>query len=142
MLASYDLNRLNVNPIEEAVKAAKELDEIKEMALNAFKTLRGYGDSADSGTSYIATAVKCVSEKAQIHLKLAKFKHPELSAVAFKDLSDGIQDKKPLSTAEAIDILRADPFAPQSIKDVKTEDVLKAMEVPLEAPALPMGKKE
>jgi hypothetical protein len=142
MLASYDLNRLGVNPIEEAVKAVRELDELKKTALEAFKQMRGYGESGDAGTQYLATAVKCVAEKASINLKLARFKHPELSAVAFKDVSGDHEETKPMTTLDAVNIIKNDPFAPAAVKNANTDDVLKAMESPLETPFLPIGSND
>ena len=138
MLAVYDLNRLGVNPIEEAVKAVKELEEMKQLAIKAFTQMRGYGENGDAGTQYLATAVRCISEKASINLKLAKFKHPELSAVAIKDVTER-EETKPMTTLDAVNIIKNDPFAPQSIQKVNTEDVLRAMDTPLEAPCLPLG---
>lgn len=142
LLASFHLDRLGHNPLEEVIKAIKELDELKSESLRAFKELRGYSSSADAGTQYLATAVKCVTDKAAINLKLARFKHPELSAIAIQDVSDRGDDKAPMTTADAIRVIAADPFAPASIKDVNTDDVIKAMNTHFDAPALPIGKSD
>jgi hypothetical protein len=141
-LAEYDLNRLGVNPIEEVVKAAKELDEIKALALKAYAEFRGVTENSDGGTQYMANALRCVSEKAQIYLKLARFKHPELSAVAIKDMSDVNEAKEPMTTRQALTILTQDPFSPKEVREIDTEKIIEAMESNIETPFLPSGEKK
>ena len=139
-LAEYDLNRLGVNPIEEVIKAARELDEIKALALKAYAEFRGVTENSDGGTQYMANAVRCVSEKAQIYLRLARFKHPELSAIAIKDMTEGNESREPMTTRQALSILTQDPFSPQAIKEIDTEKVIEAMDSVIETPFLPSGE--
>jgi hypothetical protein len=127
VLAHADLDRLNANPIEMLVEVYKE-------AMNAYKTARGYSEKGDAGAAYLGVAGKAAVD-------LAKFKHPTLSAVALKDMTDQT-DKKPLSTSQAIDIIKADPFAPQDLKDIPTDRIVDAMKSTIKAPALPMGDKK
>jgi hypothetical protein len=112
-LADQELNRLAINPIEEAIKCLAELDDVKEMNLKAFRELRGYGsDGKDAGTQYLANAIKCISEKTATYMQLARFRYPMLSAVAIKDMSDDSSSTKTLTTQEAIRIISQDPFSP------------------------------
>lgn len=127
ILAHNDLERLGANPIEMLI-------EVYQEAMNAYKTARGYSEKGDAGAAYLGVAGKAAVD-------LAKFKHPTLSAVALKDMTDQT-DKKPLSTAQAIDIIKSDPFAPQDLKDIPTDRIVDAMKSTIKAPALPMGEKK
>jgi hypothetical protein len=122
------LERLGCNPIEKLL-------EIAQMNIDAYKSGRGLSEKGDSGPSYLANATR-------VYIELAKFKHPTLSAVAIKDMADHNEGKAPLSTAAAIEVLKADAFAPNSFKEIPTEKILDAMSSGLNAPFLPSGKKE
>lgn len=141
MMASYELDRLGVNPIEELTRCMNELKDLKNEALAAYKSMRGYGEKNDAGTQYLASAIKAVSDQAAIAKTLAGFKHPTLSAVAVKDVTDSNTSKAPMTTSQAIETLKSDPFAPQSLKEIPTERILDAMNTPLNAPFLPSGNK-
>lgn len=127
-LAIEDLERLGCNPIEKLL-------EIAQMNIDAYKCGRGLSDRGDAGPQYLANATRA-------YIELAKFKHPTLSAVAIKDLSDDSNTKKPLSTAEAIEVLKKDPFAPKDFKEIPTEKIMDAMSSNIQTPFLPAGKKE
>ena len=139
LLAKNDLDRLGINPIEELHRCMQELKELKEEALLAYKSMRGYSSEKDVGPQYLANAIKAVSDQASIAHNLAKFKHPTLSAIAVKELSDGHNERQPLNTAQAIDILKADYFAPKELKETPTENIVEAMKSTINAPFLPSG---
>lgn len=139
MMASYELDRLGINPIEELYRCINELKDLKEEALRAYKSMRGFSEKSDAGTQYLASAVRAVADQAAIATTLAKFKHPTLSAVAMKDMTDMESSKAPMTTAEAINTLKSDPFAPAGLKEIPTERILDAMKTPLNAPFLPSG---
>lgn len=142
MMASYELDRLGVNPIEKLTQCVAEIDELIKMNVDSFKAMRGYGEKNDAGTQYLSNAIRGVQEKASIYTTLAKFKHPTLSAVAMKDYTDPGKSSEPMSTAQAISVLKNDPFSPPELKAIPTERILDAMSTPLDAPFLPSGKKE
>lgn len=127
LLAHADLERLNANPVEMLVEVYKE-------AMAAYKSGRGYGEKGDAGAAYLGVAGKAAVD-------LAKFKHPTLSAVALKDMTD-TKERTPLTTYQAIDIIKSDPFAPQDLKDIPTDRIVDAMKSTIKAPALPMGDKK
>lgn len=138
-MAAEDLDRLNINPIEEAIKAAKELDDMKALALEAFNKHRGHGEANDSGTQYLASAIKCITERAAIFVTMAKFKHPTLSAVAIRDVTDNNEAKEPMTTAQAIDIIKSDFFSPDCVKTISTEQVIEAINTNSDNMELPIG---
>ena len=107
-----DMEKRKIDPLKELVNAIQELDELKQINMGAYKTMRGYSDKGDAGTAYLANAVKCVTEKSTIYLALAKFKYPTLSAVAMKDVSVVQEKSEPIDTAAAIKIIKSDIFAP------------------------------
>lgn len=127
LLAHSDMERLGANPIEMLVEVYKE-------AMQAYRSGRGYGEKSDAGSQYLAVAGKAA-------IDLAKFKHPTLSAVAIKDMSED-SAKAPLSTREAIDVLKSDPFAPKEIKEIPTDRIVDAMKSQINTPFLPSGKDE
>lgn len=141
MMASYELDRLGVNPIEKLLGCVAELDELIKMNVDSFKSMRGFMEKGDSGTQYLANAIRGTQEKASIYTTLARFKHPTLSAVAMKDVTDNSHQKEPMTTAEAITVLKNDPFASDSLKATSTEKIIEAMTIPREAPLLMPGKK-
>lgn len=127
-LAIHDMERLGINPIEY-------LHEVFQESLKAFKDGRGYSDKGDAGAAYLGVAAKCASD-------LAKFKHPTLSAIALKDMSQSEEgDDKAITTIEAVRILQADPFASEQMKQIDTKRVIEAMESTIEKPTLPKGEK-
>lgn len=126
ILAHEDLKRLNANPIEMLVEVYRE-------SMSAYKSMRGYSEKSDAGAAYLSVAGKAAVD-------LAKFKHPTLSAVALKDVSQD-SDKTPLTTSQAIDIIKNDPFAPPEIKDIETDKIVDAMNSTINAPFLPTGQR-
>lgn len=142
MLASHEMERLGCNPIEKMLDGVRELDDLIKLNVDAFKQMRGYSDRQDQGSAYLANAIRATQEKISVYSTLAKFKHPTLSAVAVKDVTDNQANKAPMTTAEAINTLKSDPFAPASLKEIPTERILDAMKTPLNAPFLPSGKSD
>lgn len=128
VLAHSDLDRLGANPIEMLVEVYRE-------AMTAYKSGRGLTEKGDNGAQFLAVAGKAAVD-------LAKFKHPTLSAIAVKDMSEGASEKEPLTTAQAIDVIKSDPFAPKDLKEIPTERILDAMNSQINAPFLPGCKKE
>src|SRR6478609_9249716 len=112
-MAAADMDRLAINPIEM-------LNEVYKLSIEAFKAHRGHTDKGDAGSHYLAVAGKAA-------IDLAKFKHPTLTAVAIKDLTDDSMSKTPLTTAQAIDIIKMDPFAPKEIKEIPTDRIVDAV---------------
>lgn len=141
-MAAEEMDRLRLNPIEGALKSIEELDELIKMNIDAFKAMRGYSDRQDQGSAYLANAVRAVATKKDTYLTLAKFKYPTLTAIGIKDLSDDSNSKKPLTTAEAIEVLKRDPFATTEFKEIPTDRIMDAMSSNIQTPFLPTGKKE
>ena len=135
-MAAEEMDRLRLNPIEGALKAIEELDELIKLNVDAFKSMRGYSQNGDQGSAYLANAVRAVSTKKDTYLTLAKFKYPTLTAIGVKDLTESNEERKPLSTAEAISILKKDPFFPEKIE---TQDVVHAMNDPRDITILSGG---
>lgn len=97
------MERLGINPIEM-------LNEVYQEAMQSYKSGRGMSDKGDPGAAYLAQALGAAKS-------LASFKHPTLSALAIKDMKelDEAAKTKPLTTREAIEIIKSDPFNPTSI---------------------------
>lgn len=127
LLAIYELDRLGLNPIEM-------LAETYKLALEAYKSGRGWNDRGDAGAAYLGVAVKAASD-------LAKFKHPTLSAVGIKDL-DSAEPKETINTAKAVEVLKSDPFAPKEIKEIPTDRIINALNSTIQSPFLPSGRRE
>jgi len=127
-MAHNDLDRLGANPIEMLVEVYRE-------AMQAYKSGRGITEKADNGAQFLAVAGKAAVD-------LAKFKHPTLSAIAVKDMTPESESKEPLTTSQAIDVIKADPFAPKEIKEIPTDRIVEAMNSQLNAPFLPSGEKK
>lgn len=138
-MAAEEMERLRINPIEGALKAIEELDDLIKMNVDAYKSMRGYSERQDQGSAYLANAVRAVATKKDTYLALAKFKYPTLTAIGIKDLNDGNSEKAPLSTHQAIDIIKSDFFAPEEIKSIDTKKVIEAMETHRDRPFLPQG---
>jgi hypothetical protein len=137
-LASNEIDRLGINLIEEAHKCIKELDELKQMNMEAYARMRGYGEKHDAGTSYLANAGRDIADKAVIIQNLSRFVYPTLTAIGVKDLDKGA-GKKPMTTIDAVNTLKADPFAPPELKEVPTDKIIDAMNCKINAPLLPIG---
>ena len=127
-LAITTLERLGCEPMAEIVEALY-------YAKN--KTLAG-GNVDDNGRSDQAQFLALWIKSAET---LAKFKYPTLSAIAVKDLQGGGNDQKVITTEQAINVIKADPFAPQSVKEISTERVIEALENSNITPKLPEGYK-
>lgn len=127
LLAHADLDRLGANPIEMLVEVYRE-------AMTAYRAGRGITEKGDNGAQFLAVAGKAAVD-------LAKFKHPTLSAIAVKDVSENNSDKEPLTTREAIDVIKSDPFAPKEIKNIPTDRIVEAMNSSIQSPLLPTGQK-
>ncbi len=136
-LGIHELKRLGVNPIEEALKCVAELDVVLKKSLDAYDSMRGYGDRNDSGTAYLANARGAIKDKAEIYMGLSKFIYPTLSAVAIQEITEDEKDVEPLSTSEAIKIINSDPF-----KRGTSEKVVEAMNRVESIQSLPLGKKD
>lgn len=129
ILAIDKLERLGCEPLAEIVEA---LNFAKK------KTLSG-GNIDENGRSdqsqFLALWIKSAET-------LSKFKYPTLSAIAIQDLQGSDKDKRVMTARDAIEVIKADPFAPQSVKEISTDKVLDAMEETGKmTPKLPMGYK-
>ena len=120
MLAKNDLDRLGINPIEY-------LNEVYKLSVQAFKDEGGH-----SGAAYLAVAGKAASD-------LASYKHPKLTAVAITEMQL-VEDRMQLTTEQAIEIIKKDPFATKEVKAIDTHRVLEAMATTIESPFLPQGE--
>jgi len=128
LLASADLERLGCNPIEE----------IHEAMLFAKDMTKKGGTWTEKGTDQSNWAALWLRGAEQ----LASYRYPKLSAVAIADMGSGQNaDKQPLSTAEAIKVLANDPFAPQALKSIDTDQVIDAMAAHIDKPFLPSGNR-
>lgn len=132
----HELKRLGINPIEEALKCVKELDEVLKKSMDAFDNMRGYGEK-DAGTAYLSNARSAIKDKAEIYMGLSKFIYPTLSAVAIQELESDEKDVEPISTSEAIKIINSDPF-----KRGTSEKVVEAMNRVESIQVLPIGQKD
>lgn len=135
-MAANELDRLGINPIEEALKCVQQLDDLINKNVKAFESMRGFSDRADSGTQYLANALRGVSEKSAIYMTLAKFKYPTLSAVALKDYTEEKEDLRPINTQEAMKIINSDPFKEHTKKVVDSITEVRNIQV------LPKGSKD
>lgn len=126
MNAILDMDRLGINPIEA-------LWECYQEAMKSYKSGRGMSEKGDAGSAYLAVATKAATE-------LANYKHPKLSAIAVKDMSENT-GKSPITPEQAIRALQNDPFAPKEIKEIKTEEIIKTMNSTIKTPSLPFGNE-
>ena len=122
LLATADMDRLGINPIEM-------LKQVYDEAMEGYRAGRGVSDKADTGAAWLSVARSAASD-------LASFKHPKLSAVAIKDLTQDSDTSRPVTTQEAIEIMKQDPFA------VKTADVIEQIKSSIDTPKLPGGNNE
>ena len=118
------MDRLGINPIQM-------LKEVYDRAISAYDSARGYSDKSDAGAGYLSVAGKAAAD-------LAKFKHPTLAALAVKDMTDPKSESKPMTTQQAIEVIKSDPFSPKSIE---ASDVIDAMKSNITTPLLPIGEK-
>lgn len=121
LLAISELERLGISPIEM-------LKEVYDLAIKGYKDGRGISDKADTGAGWLAVAQQAANN-------LASYKHPKLSAVAIKDVTDPAGARVPMTTAEAVKVLEGDPFK------VPTKDVIDQIKSNIQTPALPMGEE-
>lgn len=126
LLALKDLERLGIEPLEMLL-------ETRRTALEAFKSMRGFSDKSDAGVGYLGLVMRA-------DIELLGLKYAKMSAIAIKDMTEK-SDKAPLNTAQAIDIIKNDPFAPEEIKEVPNEQIIEAMSKNFDSLALPKGKK-
>jgi len=124
MNAILDMDRLGINPIEA-------LWECYQEAMKSYKSGRGMSEKGDAGSAYLAVATKAATE-------LANYKHPKLSAIAVKDMSESDQ-KKALTTEQAIAIIKSDPFATKEVQQIETRTIVEAMDSTLKNQKLPFG---
>lgn len=123
-LALYDMERLNINPIEM-------LNEVYQESMQSYKSCRGMTDKGDPGAAYLAQALGAAKA-------LAGYKHPTLTALAVKDMTEleEAAKLKPLTTRDAIEIIKNDPFNNQNIikhLDLKQIPEKEISELPLGA---------
>lgn len=126
LLAHHDMERLSLNPIEM-------LKTIYDEALNAYRSGRGLSDKGDAGAAYLSVAGKAASD-------LAGYKHPKLSAMAIADFTEDSEKRRALTTEEAINIIKGDPFAPEGVRAIDTKRVLESLKSTIQIPSLPMGE--
>ena len=126
LLAHHDIERLGINALENLL-------ETRQMALDAYKQMRGYSEKGDAGVGYLGIVMRA-------DLEILALKYAKMSAIAFKDLTDRSEERQPLTTAQAIDAIKSDPFSPKEVKEMPTERILEAMDSKINAPFLP-GKK-
>lgn len=107
-LAIYELEKRGVEPIDMIL-------DVYKAAMKSY--LERHGSQFDPGSPYLSIALKAAE-------RLASYKYPTLTAMAIKDISEADKSAKPLTTAEAIKIIQADPFAPPEIKRIDTNELL------------------
>ncbi|MCM2353719.1 MAG: hypothetical protein NDI63_08895 [Pseudobdellovibrio sp.] len=112
-LAADELERLKINPIEEAVRCMEELKNIAAVNIKAFEDSRDLKRRSDPGPAYLANAIRAYSEQLAVLMKLAEFMYPKLSAVAIKDVRAEEQSvtEKAISAIEIRQAILNDPFA-------------------------------
>lgn len=128
LMAYEDIERLGIDVLEN-------LMETRKMALDAYKSGRGLSDKGDAGVGYLGLVMRA-------DIELLSLKYAKLSAIAFKDISDNTSSEKTISTAEAVEIIKNDPFSPPEIKNIETDRVLDAMKSNIATPFLPSGMDE
>jgi len=122
--ARIKLKELGHDPMERLV-------ELETMAIEAFKSGRGWGDKVDAGPQYLQVAL-------QANIAMLKTVYATIQAIAVKDLNEQKQSRV-MNTMEAINVLKNDPMSPQSIKDTSTDAIIKALESETKKPKLPIG---
>jgi len=127
LLAHDDLERLGINALENLL-------ETRRLALESFKGFRGLSENSDSGVGYLGLVMKA-------DLEILALKYAKMSAIAIKDFTD-VEDRKPMSTADAIKTILADPFCSPELKELPTEKILDAMKSSIKTPFLPSGEKK
>lgn len=122
LLATHDMDRLGINPIEM-------LKQIFDESMNAYRKERGLTKRGDSGAGYLAVAGKAAAD-------LASYKHPKLSAIQIKDVTNDEATSDVINTEKAIEIIKNDPFALSSAQIVET------INSTIQTPFLPSGVKD
>lgn len=116
------------SPEQEAMQA---LLFAKEMTLKGGNPTNEWG-----GTDQVQWAAAWLNGS----LKLLNFVRPTMSAVAVKDVDVG-KARTPMTTAEALQILKADPFAMVTVAPGDTQKVIDAMDSNVTPFKLPEGNK-
>lgn len=122
LLVKLELANKGINPID-MIKA------IHDYALNAFIEGRGYGEMSDSGTHYLAVALKAAH-------RLSEFYAPTIGPIKAEEAihMDKATDISQVTSLDADRIRKAilaDPFAGADLKQQEQT-----------VPTLPMGKVE
>lgn len=119
LLALHRMDELGIEPIEMLMEVYRE-------SMESYRKQRGYGEKSDAGVGYLGNALGAAS-------KLASFRYPTLTAMAIKDMRELEDAAKatPMTTKEAIEIIKADPFnAPKGL--------IKDLEKPVNKDSLPL----
>lgn len=82
-------------------------DEMETLKIRPLQMLKDAYDEAMKDGDW-ASAVSAAG-------KLAGMRYPQLAAIAIKDLGKQDEDVKPMTTLEAIEVIKKDPFADPSI---------------------------
>jgi hypothetical protein len=126
-LAFDKLERLGLEPLQELYEA---------MTFAKNKTLEGGNFDKKNSTdqaNFLALWIKSAET-------IAKFRYPMLAAVAVQ--VSGQEDRKSLSTMEAIEVIKNDPFSTKEVKEIPTGKILDAMqETGKMLPKLPSGER-
>jgi|WetSurMetagenome_2_1015567.scaffolds.fasta_scaffold158763_2 hypothetical protein len=117
---------------------AKPLDEIYEALKFAKEMTKSGGNVSDKGVSDQASFLAAWIKSAEL---LAKFMYPTLSAVAVQEVGQD-KDRVPMTSQQALDVIKKDPFFP---KDITTEMTIKALKQADDVenpPTLPIGSND
>lgn len=110
-MAIHKLEAKGIEPIDY-------LNEVYIESMAAYRAARGLSEKGDSGPGYLQAAFNAAKA-------LASFKYPTLTAMAIKDMTDDDKKTKPMSMAEAVEIIKNDPFCPPEIKkELDTVEIL------------------
>lgn len=121
-MAIYEMERLGIAPIQMLLDVFNE-------SLLAYRSGRGLTEKGDAGAAYLSVAVTAAS-------KLASFRYPTLSAMAVEQIGSD-NDKKVMTTKEAMKVIQQDPFCPPEVKSL---DLDLLPEKDLAAEGLPIGQ--
>ena len=128
LLAHADLERLGVEALDNLL-------ETRKLALEAFKSMRGYSDKGDAGVGYLGLVMRA-------DIEICQLKYAKLSALAISDMRDDSKESKPLSTKEAVEIIKNDPFSPKEVKEISTDRVVEVIDRQFNTLSLPSGIKD
>lgn len=118
------LERLGLDPIAEIYEA---MCFAKEMAK------AGGNINSENGTTDQSTFVNAWLKGA---VDLARFRYPMISAIAIQDLTERGDSAKPMTSIEALEIIKKDPFL------LENKDVVDAMKTSNSFTILPKGNKD